>query len=109
FDQTPSRNENSADPAQSSAISTIVEMAGLTDPALISAGGKPVRMIHGVNDPGVKYEYAQQLYRVCQANGVPVVLQSTSGGHDMSPYFGEIAAGTLEWFKAYLVDANPTY
>ncbi|WP_420147952.1 alpha/beta hydrolase, partial [Spirosoma sp.] len=46
FDQTPSRNENSADPAQSSAISTIVEMAGLTDPALISAGGKPVRMIH---------------------------------------------------------------
>ncbi|WP_420147075.1 alpha/beta hydrolase [Spirosoma sp.] len=109
FDQKNQRKTNSAAPTQSTAISTIVEMAGLTDPTLIGPGAKPLRMIHGVNDPGIKYEYAQQLYKVCQANRVPVVFQSTAGGHDLSPYFKEITSGTLSWFKTYLVDANPTY
>ena len=109
FDQKAQRKENNAALDQSTAISTIVEMAGLTDPTLVSPAGKPLLMIHGVNDPGVKYQYATELYRVCQANRLRVVLQSTPGGHDVAPYFPEIASGTLDWFKTYLVDAQPVY
>ena len=109
FDQETQRQENDAALDQSTAISTIVEMAGLTDPALISPTGKPLLMIHGVNDPGIKFQYATEMYGICQANRVPVVLQSTPGGHDLAPYFPEIASGTLDWFKTYLVDAKPVY
>ena len=109
FDQQTQRQENNAALDQSIGVSTIVEMAGLTDPVLISPTGKPLLMIHGVNDPGIKFQYATELYRVCQANRVPVVLQSTPGGHDLAPYFPEIASGTLDWFKTYLVDAQPVY
>ena len=109
FDQQTQHQENDADLSQSTAISTIVEIAGLTDPALINPTGKPLLMIHGVNDPGVKFEYAVEMHRICQANRLPVVLQSTPGGHDVAPYFPEIASSTLDWFKTYLIDAQPVY
>ena len=109
FDQETQRQENDAALDQSTAISTVVELAGLTNPALIDPTGKPVLMIHGVNDPGVKYHYAVEMYGLCQANRVPVVLQSTPGGHNMTPYFPQISSSTLDWFKTYLVDAQPVY
>ena len=109
FDQQTQRQENDAALDQSTAISTIVELVGLTDPALINPTGKPVLMIHGVNDPGVKFHYAVEIYRICQENRVPVVLQSTPGGHNMAPYFSQVSSSTLNWFKTYLVDAQPVY
>ena len=108
-EQETQRQENDAALDQSTAISTIVELVGLTDPALISPTDKPVMMIHGETDTGIKKESVLVVYQTFQANQVPVKLRFAPGGHDMAPYIKEIGAVSSEWFKTFLVDARPVY
>ena len=109
FDQQTQRQENDADLSQSTAISTVVELVGLTDPALINPNGKPVLMIHGEKDTGIKKEQVLTIFQTCQAKRIPVMLRFTAGGHDMAPYIKEIGIGSSVWLKAFLVDAQPVY
>ena len=108
-DQEIQHQENDADLSQSTAISTIVELVGLTDPASISASDKPVMMVHGEIDTGIKKENVMNVYQALKANNVPVRLRFTPGGHDMAPYIKEVGSKTSEWFKAFMVDASPVY
>ena len=108
-DQETQRQENDADLTQSTAISTVVELVGLTDPASISPTDKPVMMIHGKIDTGIKIADVSSIYQAIQASQVPVKLRYTPGGHDMVPYIKEVGIRTSEWFKAFLVDAKPVY
>ena len=108
-DQETQRQENDADLSQSTAISTVVELVGLTDPALISPTDKPVLMIHGRTDTGINTENVLAVHQAFQANQVPVKLRFTPGGHDMEPYLKEIGSRSSEWFKAFLVDARLVY
>ncbi|GAB3333718.1 hypothetical protein GCM10027299_41500 [Larkinella ripae] len=107
--QTSQSYENDADPSQSMAISSIIELVGLADPASIAPGNKPVLMIHGETDTGIKREYVMSIYQTFKDNNVPVKLKFSPGSHDMAPYIGEIGPMTSAWFKSFLVDAQPVY
>ena len=108
-DQEIQRQENDAAPGQSTAISAVVELVGLTDPASISSTDKPVMMIHGETDTGIKKENVYAVYQALQTNQVPSRLRFAPGGHDMAPYIKEIGVVSSEWFKAFLVDAVRVY
>lgn len=110
FDQETQRQENDGGRGQSTAISTIVEMAGGIDTTWISPNEKPVLIIHGTKDEDVSFAYALAISKACQAKGIPVMLQpAPNATHYLSPFFSRIASGTPQWFKAYMVDAKPVY
>ena len=110
FDQETQRHENDGGRGQSTAISTIVEMAGGIDTTWISPNEKPVLIIHGTKDDGVSFAYALAINKACQAKNIPVMLQPAQDAtHNLSPFFSRIASGTPQWFKAYMVDAKPVY
>ncbi|GAB2578033.1 alpha/beta hydrolase [Spirosoma areae] len=110
FDQGTQRQENDGGRGQSTAISTIVEISGGIDTTMIKGNEKPVLIIHGTKDKGVKYGYALAINKACKEKGIPVLLQPVlDGTHDIRPVFSQIASGTPQWFRVFLVDAKPAY